>query len=204
MDNVSTGSPRSIAPNDSSQSVEETAPSDSPGPLRPSPLTDAMTPRSNSSIGTDRSLQQRPYVSKIGVLPSSLPSYHRSYMEYRKSGKNTESTLSTTHSEEHEPHSQTESEKAETRLRLNPHSRSQLKLDEASRPAGMTPVPEKKKKPIKWQFGIRSRNQPLEAIGCIYRALQKLGAEWVADEEDDGSSLASEQAKYVLTNLIGP
>jgi carbon catabolite-derepressing protein kinase len=47
----------------------------------------------------------------------------------------------------------------------------------------MTPVPQKKAKPTKWQFGIRSRNQPLEAIGCIYRALQKLGAEWVVDED---------------------
>jgi len=51
----------------------------------------------------------------------------------------------------------------------------------------MTPVPQKKSKPIKWQFGIRSRNQPLEAIGCIYRALQKLGAEWIVDE-DGGES----------------
>jgi len=72
----------------------------------------------------------------------------------------------------------------ETARRLNPHSKSQIRLDEASkRPPGMTPVPAKKAKPTKWQFGIRSRNQPLEAIGCIYRALQKLGAEWVVDED---------------------
>jgi carbon catabolite-derepressing protein kinase len=149
---------------------------------RPSPLLDAVSPRSSSSIGTDRSA--RAYVSKIGILPSSLPSYHRDYMEARKNGREIGEGLSTTHAEVNEPHEQTDAEKAETARRLNPHSRSQLKLDEASkRPAGMTPVPQKKSKPTKWQFGIRSRNQPLEAIGCIYRALQKLGAEWVVDED---------------------
>ena len=149
---------------------------------RPSPLLDAVSPRSSSSVGTDRSA--RAYVSKIGILPSSLPSYHRDYMEARKNGRDIGEALSTTHAEAHEPHEQTDAEKAETARRLNPHSRSQIKLDEASkRPAGMTPVPQKKSKPTKWQFGIRSRNQPLEAIGCIYRALQKLGAEWVVDED---------------------
>jgi carbon catabolite-derepressing protein kinase len=104
-------------------------------------------------------------------------------MERRRLGKTVDSPLSTAHSEVNEPQPQTDAEKAETARRLNPHSKSQLKLDEASkRPAGMTPVPQKKAKPTKWQFGIRSRNQPLEAIGCIYRALQKLGAEWVVDE----------------------
>lgn len=151
--------------------------------IRPSPLLEAMSPRSSSSIGTDRSFA-RPYVSKIGILPSSLPSYHRDYMEAKRSGRSLESKLSTAHSETDSPQPQTEAEKAETARRLNPHSRSMLKLDEASkRPAGMTPVPQKKNKPTKWQFGIRSRNQPLEAIGCIYRALHKLGAEWVVDED---------------------
>lgn len=143
-----------------------------------------MSPRSVGSLSTDRS--PRPYVNKIGVLPSSLPQYHRDFMEARRSGRNTTSTLSVTHAEVDSPHPQTEAEKAETARRLNPHSRSQIKLDEASkRPAGMTPVPQKRMKPTKWQFGIRSRNQPLEAIGCIYRALQKLGAEWVLDEDWD-------------------
>ncbi|KAL2071443.1 hypothetical protein VTL71DRAFT_12678 [Oculimacula yallundae] len=171
-----------IASPPSSPLAKEATGSDSILPVRPSPLMDAMSPRSSSSIGTDRSI--RPYVSKIGVLPSSLPAYHRDYMEARRTGRNVGNALSTAHSEVEEPHAQTDAEKLETARRLNPHSRSQLKLDEASkRPAGMTPVPQKKTKPTKWQFGIRSRNQPLEAIGCIYRALQKLGAEWVVDED---------------------
>lgn len=52
---------------------------------------------------------------------------------------------------------------------------------------GMTPTEadpkrrsdrEKKVKPTKWQFGIRSRNQPAEAMLAIYKALRAMGADW--------------------------
>lgn len=57
----------------------------------------------------------------------------------------------------------------------------------ADKPAPLTPLPPpvvpqpqaRKPKPTRWQFGIRSRNLPLEAISCIYKALKRLGAEWV-------------------------
>lgn len=140
----------------------------------------ARSEGTTTSISTERSI--RPYISKIGILPSSLPSYHKAYMESRKLGKEANLSLPPVDPIQHD-HPQSSAEKAETARRLKPHSRSQLKLEEANKkPAGMTPVPVKKAKPTKWQFGIRSRNQPLEAIGCIYRALQKLGAEWVVDE----------------------
>jgi carbon catabolite-derepressing protein kinase len=35
-----------------------------------------------------------------------------------------------------------------------------------------------KPKPKKWQFGIRSRNAPYEAMKCLYNALEAQGAEW--------------------------
>ncbi|EHL03513.1 putative Carbon catabolite-derepressing protein kinase [Glarea lozoyensis 74030] len=125
-------------------------------------------------------------------------------MEARKNGREIGEGLSTTHAEVNEPHEQTEAEKVETARRLNPHSRSQLKLDEASkRPAGMTPVPQKKAKPTKWQFGIRSRNQPLEAIGCIYRALQKLGAEWIVDEDWEKSQREALETTHFVSNGSG-
>lgn len=151
------------------------------GPRRPAALSPGSA-NTTSSMSTDRSV--RPYISKIGVLPSSLPAYHRVYMDSRKAGRDTTISSSPQIEDGHaEPHLQSSAEQAETARRLKPHSRSQLKLEEAKKPAGMTPVPAKKTKPTKWQFGIRSRNQPLEAIGCIYRALQKLGAEWVVDED---------------------
>jgi carbon catabolite-derepressing protein kinase len=157
--------------------------SDDLDPINPSSLLNTMSPRSMSSVGTDRS--SRPYVSKIGILPSSLPHYHKMYWEAYKSGKTLGDGLSTTHAEDTEPHPQTDAEKAETRSRLNPHSKgSQIKLAEAMKPAVMTQLPAKKNRPTKWQFGIRSRNQPLEAIGSIYRSLKALGAEWCMDEDE--------------------
>jgi carbon catabolite-derepressing protein kinase len=166
-------------PEETIQSIPEGSRASQLGPRRP----EGLSPGSQNTItstGTDRSI--RPYISKIGVLPSSLPSYHKAFMEARKAGKGTK--ISPPQIDEHSgPHVQSTAEQAETARRLKPHSRSQLKLEEAKKPAGMTPVPAKKSRPTKWQFGIRSRNQPLEAIGCIYRALQKLGAEWVVDED---------------------
>src|SRR5690606_26212978 len=60
-------------------------------------------------------------------------------------------------------------------------------VSSVDKPAPLTPLPppvapqptSRKPKPTRWQFGIRSRNLPLEAIACIYKALKRLGAEWV-------------------------
>ncbi|KAH8588554.1 kinase-like domain-containing protein [Bisporella sp. PMI_857] len=123
------------------------------------------------------------HVNKIGVLPSSLPAYHKAFMDARKAGRDTELSPSQFSSEYTESHIQSTVEQAETARRPKPTSRSRLKLDEAKRPAGMTPVPAKKPKPTKGRFGIRFRGQPLEGIGFIYRALQKVGAEWILDED---------------------
>lgn len=55
-------------------------------------------------------------------------------------------------------------------------------------------------KPIKWQFGIRSRNTPSEAMLALYRALGKMGAVWevpryrqggVRGRRGDGESIGS-------------
>lgn len=49
------------------------------------------------------------------------------------------------------------------------------------KPEAMTPIPAKetkKSKPTKWQFGIRSRNSPSEAMLAIYKALKSMGAVW--------------------------
>lgn len=63
--------------------------------------------------------------------------------------------------------------------RLRPHARgSQLHLHKMAKPDAMTPLPQKKPRATKWQFGIRSRNSPAEAMLAIYRALSAMGAEW--------------------------
>lgn len=97
-----------------------------------------------------------------------------------------------------EPSSQprSEDERQETLRRLKPHTRSQVRFEDANkRPQGLTPVhPPKKPKATRWQFGIRSRNAPWEALGVIYRSLSKLGCSWVPDEDYDKVHAEYEQS----------
>jgi len=96
-------------------------------------------------------------------------------------------------------HPRSQADQEETIRRLKPHSRSQLRLDEANkRPQGLTPVSNtvKKSKPARWQFGIRSRNAPWEALVCIYKALSKLGASWIVDEDYDRMHQGDEGSDY--------
>lgn len=143
-----------------------------------SPL--ASSARSIASNSTSAS--PRPYVSKVGILPSSLTAYHKDFMERERAGIE-ETPLPPL---EPEPSSQprSEDEKQESIRRLRPHARSPTA--DSKRPQGLTPVhPPKRAKVIRWQFGIRSRNAPWEALGVIYRSLSKLGCSWVPDEDYD-------------------
>lgn len=152
----------------------------------PSPLLDPNMSSAWSITSTSTSASAKPYISKVGVLPSSLPAYHKVFME-REKAKAAGVEIAETKPASLEPLAQprSQAEQEETLRRLKPHSRSQLRLDEANkRPQGLTPVnPPKKNKPVRWQFGIRSRNAPWEALVCIYKALAKLGAGWIVDED---------------------
>lgn len=78
-------------------------------------------------------------------------------------------------------------EQEATSRALKPHARIPNAANEPrnyrEKPQGMTPVPEKapvtsKPKARKWQFGIRSRNAPFEAMKCLYNALDAQKAVW--------------------------
>lgn len=131
------------------------------------------------------------YVSKVSVLPSSLPFYHNQIMEERKKRQDEEGepmtgaeaayfeklSLQTGH-RELSPEAQ-----AATARHLKPHSRSTLQLqritaDAAERTPSLNPPSGKKKAGNRWQYGIRSRNRPLDAMTCIYKALAAQGAQW--------------------------
>ena len=111
-------------------------------------------------------------ISTVAVLPSSLPEYHRAYMK----GHPKHGTSDSDYASESAPGEQSHAQKAATARRLKPHSRP-LGPDRL-KPEPLTQIPQKKAKPTKWQFGIRSRNQPAEAMLAIYKALQAMGAEW--------------------------
>ncbi|KAL2115631.1 hypothetical protein VTJ04DRAFT_9886 [Mycothermus thermophilus] len=156
--------------------------------VTPGALPDLSSGRSvaSSATGTGSSSVRPPYVSKVGVLPSSLTMYHRAFMERERAlAEGIEAPLDYPPPAP-EPASQPRSlaEQEENKRRLKPHSRSLVRLDD--RPQGLTPVnPPKRAKPVRWQFGIRSRNTPWEALLCIYKALHKLGAAWLVDEDYD-------------------
>lgn len=113
------------------------------------------------------------------------------------------------------PHEQkqTPEQQAATARRLKPHNKSQIGLDKAARereskPEGMTPVanttPHKKPRQTKWQFGIRSRNQPAEAMLAIYKALAAMGAEWeVPDIRQPRSVMEGASAGEDLSSISG-
>ncbi|KAL8833143.1 MAG: hypothetical protein Q9170_004475 [Blastenia crenularia] len=149
------------------------------------------------------------YVSKVSILPSSLPFYHNQIIEELNKRRTEAPAMA---EEESEPLTGEEAEHfAKLRLGtghrglpaeeqaaiarpLKPHSRSTIQLqriaaDAAERGEVLNQTSGKKKGANRWQYGIRSRNRPLDAMSCIYKALIKQGAEWEVptpeDEEKD-------------------
>lgn len=145
-------------------------------PLVQSAESDGPRQSSGSSGPT---VDMRPPSSTIAVLPSSLPSFHTAYMDGQRPSASVDEQ-----NDVGAPHEQpgTSDERAAVAKRLNPHARgSQINLTKVEKPEGMTPLPKrdsKKVKPSKWQFGIRSRNSPSEAMLAIFKALKSMGAVW--------------------------
>lgn len=121
----------------------------------------------------------------IAVLPSSMPGYHRVFMEGNARPKHPEFYSTESKGEVNIPPQnvgplRSPEQQEITRNRLKPHARgSQINLDKvAKRPDDMTPLPAKRPRTTKWQFGIRSRNTPAEAMLALYKALQAMNADW--------------------------
>lgn len=145
---------------------------------------------------------KKPYVSKIGILTTSLPIYHNQLMNMRRADqrpRHAEEQGESLEPEEMEKLSrmslhvdsreQTSEEQAETARHLKPHSWSTMQLQKitanASRdPTGVVITTSKTKGTrTKWQFGIRSKSEPLDAIKCLYKALGSMGdCQWQVAE----------------------
>ena len=173
------------------------------------PSRNIQTPASTtpSKMKTDMATQELPaepttgeqteteYISKIGVLTSSLPMYHDQFMqmkqreakqeEAKRKGEVIEPEAATmlSHMSLDVDHSseQSSEQQAETARRLKPHSRSTLQIHAILQHAEKNPLhdaanPAKTKhKTTRWQFGIRSKNEPVDAIKCLYKALKLMG-----------------------------
>ena len=160
-----------------------------------------VTPASTPLPGAASEEPTKEYVSKIGILASSMPYYHNQYMEKRRANIRTDEGEPSEHHElglvsnlslDADPREQSREEQAATARRLKPHSRSTVQLQNITASAAENPdaggqADRKKAKPTKWQFGIRSRNQPLDAMLCIYKALAAQGAQWQVPSPKIGS-----------------
>ncbi|KJX95764.1 carbon catabolite derepressing protein kinase Snf1 [Zymoseptoria brevis] len=131
---------------------------------------------------TSFSAETRSPATTVAILPSSLPGYHAAFMKGHIDRSYSEATV-----EDDPQRPRTKEEQDATARRLKPHSKSSANLNRSAtdKPEPMTNIadghggkPAKKVRPTKWQFGIRSRNSPAEAMLAIYRALVKMGAQW--------------------------
>lgn len=145
---------------------------------------------------------EKPYVSKIGILTTSLPMYHNQIMEMRRADQRRRRAEEQGEALELEgmdklfrmsldvdSREQTSEEQAETARRLKPHSRSTIQLQTITANASKDPTgvlitaPKTKGNRTKWQFGIRSKSEPLDAIKCLYKALGSMGdCQWQVAE----------------------
>jgi carbon catabolite-derepressing protein kinase len=80
---------------------------------------------------------------------------------------------------------QTDEQKAATSSHLKPHSRSVITLDSSDGKLKEMTSLNKKSRTTRWQFGIRSRNHPAEAIAALYKSLTTMGCEFEVLESDE-------------------
>lgn len=137
-------------------------------------------------------------VSHVRILPTSLPYVHDQLMEQRgreQKARADEEQAQRSHAEDDTKGADTKDLSAEeqeaTARALKPHSRSLVDLDKLrlEPPEGHT-APHQPKKSRKWQFGIRSRNQPYEAVLYLYRAIAAQGGVWDIQPAEAGQSTA--------------
>ncbi|MCJ1322529.1 Protein kinase [Xylographa vitiligo] len=188
-----------------------------PAPSTMSPVRQLQ----HTDTGTSESAPDN-YVSKIGILASSMPYYHNQYMELQKKQKQAEREKRNMRSQgepldpseadyfsklsmDTGPREQTAEEQAATTRRLKPHSRSTLQLQYiTSQPRekseDLTQSSSKKHR-TRWQFGIRSRNLPHEAIHCVYKALAAQNAQWEVPQPS--STPPTQQPKTYPVHVVG-
>jgi len=156
----------------------------SPAPARAPAPSIART--SSARRATDAEVRDPPRVSHVRILPTSLPYVHDQLMEQRDREQRAREQLLAERRQEAarvDPGAPeqglSQEEQALTARALKPHSRSVVDLDKLrfEPPIGHA-TSQQPKRSRKWQFGIRSRNQPYEAMLYLYRAIAAQGGLW--------------------------
>ncbi|KAK4907725.1 Protein kinase [Elasticomyces elasticus] len=168
-----------------------------------SPMIPIQRQRTSRTVSETPSMPPEPEklrVSTVKVLNTSLPDVHMDLLKARASarsqGRDPDSVFSLPQAKDHTASPTTPipeevrddvgnpvvlpAEERESIARgLKPHSRSSANLATlALERQAKKSNPKEKPKVRKWQFGIRSRNQPYEAMKCLYTALANVGADW--------------------------
>lgn len=132
-------------------------------------------------------------VSHVRILPTSLPYVHDQLMEHRDREQRARSKILEERLQEaHDDDGQglrelSPEEQATTARALKPHARSVVDLDKLHlEPPISRPTTQQPKRSRKWQFGIRSRNQPYEAMLYLYRAIAAQGGVWDIQPVESG------------------
>ncbi|EEP81262.1 carbon catabolite derepressing protein kinase [Uncinocarpus reesii 1704] len=156
-------------------------------------------------------------VSHVRILPTSLPYVHDQIMIQRAEEmasraagpSEDDSRASVQHVEtvDHvgSPREITPEEQAATARALKPHSRSIVDLDKLryEPPEKLTQVPSQPKRSRKWQFGIRSRNLPYEAMLCLYKAIQAEGGVWEIQPAEPVIDAHGDRTPEVTSDIPG-
>ncbi|EHY58769.1 Protein kinase [Exophiala dermatitidis] len=191
------------------------SPGSPPGSRRTQDDVKPLTPTRGDGHRASRTLsetpsfqEEKPRISNVRVLNTSLPHVHEELMQLREKaksrGEDPDSILHPSQEDKDDSDSpipeeikdengnpiyRSKEEQEATSRALKPHSRSVTGLSNMRegkpRPEGLTTMSQDEKraaaskpKPRKWQFGIRSRNAPYEAMKCLYAALRAQGADW--------------------------
>ncbi|KAI9925556.1 hypothetical protein ASPWEDRAFT_52201 [Aspergillus wentii DTO 134E9] len=140
-------------------------------------------------------------VSHVRILPTSLPYVHEQLMEQRAREREQRARdadrlleerrgLNPDDESEESRKARSPEQREATARALKPHSRSIIDLDKLrfEPPEGRT-APHQPKRSRKWQFGIRSRNQPYEAMLYLYKAILAQGGVWDIQPVESGNQI---------------
>ncbi|KAJ5288932.1 hypothetical protein N7478_001962 [Penicillium angulare] len=154
--------------------------------------------RPEESQQTDAEGFEEPRPSHVRILPTSLPYVHDQLMEQRNREQRARDDevrrkeAARIEAQGHgRPGEMSPEEQAATARALKPHARSIIDLDKLrlEPPIGHPISQQPPKRSRKWQFGIRSRNQPYEAMLYLYRAIAAQGGVWDVQPVDSGTNI---------------
>lgn len=159
--------------------------------------TTSVSRRRTSDDPQQQDSEEEPRVSHVRILPTSLPYVHDQLMEQRDREQRARNQMLEKRRQQ-AAHLESEGggsayrdmspeEQAATARALKPHSRSVVDLDKLRfEPPTGQPLEKQPQRSRKWQFGIRSRNQPYEAMLYLYRAIAAQGGLWDIQPAESG------------------